>query len=91
MALETQGRTIFDGGKNGIPCCRRTVAEDATLSVQTVSVQLCRDNAAAEQEPISDVDARRLDDRCFRRPINRHHADPPRSDISHLLLYTTNK
>ena len=30
MSLETiQGRTIFNGSRNGIPCCRRAVAEDA--------------------------------------------------------------
>ena len=34
MALETiKGRTVFNGDRNGVPCCRRAVAECAPTKI----------------------------------------------------------
>jgi len=38
VALETvQGRTVIDGGRNGIPCCRRAVAESKLKIEQKIN------------------------------------------------------
>jgi len=58
--------------------------------VQTVFVQLCGNEAAAEQTRADDVDPQRANDKCFRRPIDQHHSDPPTFDMVHLLLHITN-
>ena len=42
MAHETiYGRTVFDGGRHGIPCCGRAVAEGAPTKI-------CRHNVYLE-------------------------------------------
>ena len=34
MALETvSGQTVFNGGRDGIPCCRRAVAESTPTKI----------------------------------------------------------
>ena len=65
----------------------------ATVSIIILTVLMWSsgDETGAEQTDDVDADAQHANDGRFRRPLDRHHDEPSRLDMVHLLLHITSK